>query len=414
MNAIHQRGVGLQTAASGLRNGGLESASPLGRFAGQGQRGGGLQTAASGLRDGGLESASSLGRFAGQGQRGGGLQTAAARRRAGAALVFAIFAVATIVSLALGAALVARGRVARASSRMGRASLRDAAENALVAALRDLGSDTNSVDFLREKWALDSAAAEEALLSGADGVFVTVSDERARLGVPDCGEEALAALLSISSGLDAAAAAGLAHAALADLANPPGQGHSGASPSSPSSPADASPVSPAGPASPDPPGPPGLPGPSGRLPCEEMLLARDGLSSADRAALADAMPFLSSSAGRGFNVNTAPREVVVASALAGGATPGGAEGLWLRLLMARRRGDVFETTSPTEAMKLLRGEGDVPTAEEIEALQAVQSLILVDSGLFRVEATARRGALSAGVSCVWERGTGRILRWTFR
>ena len=54
MNAIHQRGVGLQTAASGLRNGGLESASPLGRFAGQGQRGGGLQTAASGRGDGGL------------------------------------------------------------------------------------------------------------------------------------------------------------------------------------------------------------------------------------------------------------------------------------------------------------------------------------------------------------------------
>ena len=314
-------------------------------------------------------------------------RTPSSPRRSGAALVFAIFAVATLVSLALAASVMARGRMARAASRTGRAELRDAAENALVLALRRVEADTNAVDCLSEPWALDSAAAAEALAAGGDGVFVTVSDERARLGVPDCGEKTLAALLSLSSGLDAAAAAGLAHAALEESAKPkfrnPDSGTHGGAPE------------------------------GSALPCEEMLLG-SASSSTDREELGAAMPFLSSSAGAAFNVNTAPREVVVAAALGGGATAGGAEGLWLRLDMARRRGDVFGSTSPEEAMKLLRGEGDVPTSEEIEALSAVQPLLRVDSGLFRVTSTARRGGVSAMVQCVYERGTGRILRWTAR
>ena len=308
-----------------------------------------------------------------------------------------MFAVATVVSLALAASVAARGRIARVASRIDRAALRDAAENALVLALRKIEADTNAVDCLSEPWALDSAAAAEALAAGGDGVFVTVSDERARLGVPDCGEKTLAALLSLASGLDAASAAGLAHASLPEAPVPP------SGPAGPASPASSSgPASPTSPAS-----------PSSRLPCEEFLLAGQ-IGSADRAALLAAMPFLSASAGAAFNVNTAPRPVVVAAALGGGATPGGAEGLWLRLEMARRRGDVFASTSPTEAMKLLRGEGDVPTAEELEALSLVQPLLRVDSGLFRVESTARRGRLSATVACVYERGTGRIFRWTSR
>lgn len=308
-----------------------------------------------------------------------------------------MFAVVTVVSLALAASVAARGRIARVASRIDRAALRDAAENALVLALRKIEADTNAVDCLSEPWALDSAAAAEALAAGGDGVFVTVSDERARLGVPDCGEKTLAALLSLASGLDAASAAGLAHASLPEHPSHPAGPASPASPSGP-----ASPTSSASPAS-----------PSSRLPCEEFLLAGQS-GVADRAALEAAMPFLSASAGAAFNVNTAPRPVVVAAALGGGATPGGAEGLWLRLEMARRRGDVFASTSPTEAMKLLRGEGDVPTAEELEALSLLQPFLRVDSGLFRVESTARRGRLSATVACVYERGTGRIFRWTSR
>ena len=229
----------------------------------------------------------------------------------------------TVVSLALAASVAARGRIARVASRIDRAALRDAAENALVLALRKIEADTNAVDCLSEPWALDSASAAEALAAGGDGVFVTVSDERARLGVPDCGEKTLAALLSLASGLDAASAAGLAHASLPEAPVPP-SGPAG--PASPSSPA-----SPSGPASPT--SPASL---SSRLPCEEFLLAGQ-IGSADRAALLAAMPFLSASAGAAFNVNTAPRPVVVAAALGGGATPGGAEGATSSLPLLRRR-----------------------------------------------------------------------------
>ncbi|MBQ6103785.1 MAG: general secretion pathway protein GspK, partial [Kiritimatiellae bacterium] len=124
-----------------------------------------------------------------------------------------------------------------------------------------------------------------------------------------------------------------------------------------------------------------------------------------------AMPLLSAHAGPCLNVNTAGHDAFVAAMLAGGATRGGAEGVWLRLEMSRERGDVFRSTAQTEALKLLRGEGDIPSAEEIAALQGVQNALRVDSGLFRVRAVARRAGRTAAVECVWERGTRRILRW---
>lgn len=309
-------------------------------------------------------------------------------RRRGASLVFALFAVAALVSLALSASVMARGRAARAASRAVRAELRGTAEAALARALRAVDADTNGVDCLSEPWALESAAAAEAEAAGMDGVFVVVADEKARLGVPECGEAAFAALLSESSGLDAAESSGLARAVFAGLAaKKNANGGGGASD--------------------------GAGGGVSALVCEEELLSA-AASPADREALVAAMPLLSASAGAEFNANTAPREVVVASALAGGATAGGAEGLWLRLEMARGRGDVFASASPTEAMKLLRGEGDVPTPDEMAALSAVQPRLCVESGLFRVRALARRGRLSASVECVYERSTGRILRWAER
>ena len=123
------------------------------------------------------------------------------------------------------------------------------------------------------------------------------------------------------------------------------------------------------------------------------------------------MPLLSAHAGAKINVNTAGHDALVAAMLAGGATRGGAEGVWLRLEMSRERGDVFRSTAQTEALKLLRGEGDIPSPEEIAALQGVQNALRVDSGLFRVRAVARRAGRSAAVECVYERGTRRILRW---
>lgn len=297
------------------------------------------------------------------------------RSRAGAVLVFALFAVAALVSIATIASVAARGRAARAASRIGRATLRDEAHEALAAALWSIEIDTNAVDSLSEEWAIASGAAAEALQSGRDGVFTVVSDECARLGLPECGENALAALFAAANpGLDGVAASGLARDAFLRL---------GAC--------------------------------ATNLPCEEALVALfQEDDPARRDAVAAALPFLSAVSGKRFNANTAPREVVLAAALGGGATRGGAEGLWLRLEMARGRGDVLESTDPQEALKLAIGAGDMPTAEEIAALAAIESLVLVDSGLFRVRSTARRGGRSATVECVYERATGRLYRWVER
>ena len=301
--------------------------------------------------------------------------------RRGAALVLVLVAVAILVPLALGAGALARARALRVDGRIDRAALRDAAENALARELWRLEADTNAVDALVEPWAERSREAAARLEKGTDGVFVLVEDERARLGVPDCGERALAALLQLRAGLDEAAAAGESAALFAWIrAQAEAAGSTNLA-----------------------------------LSAEERLFDATPAEAADdagfEAPLAAAMPLLSAHAGAKINVNTAGHDALVAAMLAGGATRGGAEGVWLRLEMSRERGDVFRSTAQTEALKLLRGEGDIPSPEEIAALQGVQNALRVDSGLFRVRAVARRAGRSAAVECVYERGTRRILRW---
>lgn len=301
--------------------------------------------------------------------------------RRGAALVLVLVAVAILVPLALGAGALARARALRVDGRIDRAALRDAAESALARELWRLEADTNAVDALVEPWAERSREAAARLEKGTDGVFVLVEDERARLGVPDCGERALAALLQLRAGLDEAAAAGESAALFAWIrAQAEAAGSTNLA-----------------------------------LSVEERLFDATPAEAADdagfEAPLAAAMPLLSAHAGAKINVNTAGHDALVAAMLAGGATRGGAEGVWLRLEMSRERGDVFRSTAQTEALKLLRGEGDIPSPEEIAALQDVQNALCVDSGLFRVRAVARRAGRSAAVECVYERGTRRILRW---
>ena len=292
-----------------------------------------------------------------------------------------LVAVAILVPLALGAGALARARALRVDGRIDRAALRDAAESALARELWRLEADTNAVDALVEPWAERSREAAARLEKGTDGVFVLVEDERARLGVPDCGQRALAALLQLRAGLDEAAAAGASAALFAWIrAQAEAAGSTNLA-----------------------------------LSAEERLFDATPAEAADdagfEAPLAAAMPLLSAHAGAKINVNTVGHDALVAAMLAGGATRGGAEGVWLRLEMSRERGDVFRSTAQTEALKLLRGEGDIPSPEEIAALQGVQNALRVDSGLFRVRAVARRAGRSAAVECVYERGTRRILRW---
>ncbi|MBQ9726709.1 MAG: general secretion pathway protein GspK [Kiritimatiellae bacterium] len=303
----------------------------------------------------------------------------AARGREGASLVLVLCAAGVLLTLSLGAAALAAGRARRAEDALLRAALRDGAREAVFRAAEALCADTNGVDHLGEAWALASTEAEEALAHGGDGTFVRIGDECARLAFPASGEAALAALLAEAGGADAAVARGMAHSIF--LRRRELEETAAADPGAAT---------------------------NGVFAAEEELLA---VPVEDPAALARALPFLSVRPDAAIGANTAPRETVVALALAAGASREGAEGVWARLQMARGRGDVFETTDMAEALKLLRGEGDVPTAAEIEALQLLKPRLRVGSDLFRIEATARRGHVAVRAECVWDRDARRILRW---
>ena len=304
--------------------------------------------------------------------------------RRGATLVLVLCATAALVGLVLGAAALAAGRARRADDALARAALRDAARTALARAAWALCADTNGVDHLGEDWAVASAEAAEAIGRAADGVFTTVEDDRGRLAFPACGEAALAHLLSEWTSPDEAAARGLAHDLLLwkrTLDETVAQSSAA----------------------------------TGGAATNAVLCADEELFAApiaDPAAFSRALPFLTVFGDDGrINANTAPRETVVACILGAGGTPGGAEGVWRRLRTARRRGAVFGRTDPAEALKLLRGEGDVPTAEELDALQRLQPLLCVGSDRFRLASVARRGPVSVRVECVWDRASRRILRW---
>ena len=112
-----------------------------------------------------------------------------------------------------------------------------------------------------------------------------------------------------------------------------------------------------------------------------------------------------------INVNTVGHDVFVALAMAGGATRGGAESLFQRMEMSRNRGEVFLSTQPTEALKLLQGSGTMPSPEERAALNAVRPRLRVNAACFRVTAIATEGRYRAVVQTVYEPDSGRFLRW---
>ena len=299
--------------------------------------------------------------------------------RDGASLVLVLCAAGVLLTRSRGAAAFAAARARRAEDALLRTALRDEAREAVFRAAEALCADTNGVDHAGEEWAAASAEAADALARGGDGVFATVSDETARLGFPACGEPAFAALLAVAGGADEAAARGAAHAVF--LRRTELEEAAAATPGAAT---------------------------NGVFAAEEELLS---VPVEDPAALAKALPFVSVHSGARLNANTAPRETIVAAVLGAGGTRGAADGLWLRFEMARARGDVFETTGQAEALKLLRGDGDVPSAAELEALQLLQPLLRVESDLFRIAAVARRGRVAVRAECVWDRAERRVLRW---
>ncbi len=278
--------------------------------------------------------------------------------RSGAALIFVIAACATLVALAAGASalLSSRHRAERAVCFRAKAGV--LARKALERAINSIDADTNGVDSATESWGVSTEEARLGLARGENGVFTLIEDESARIGVPSAGENAFAWLLRHAAEADEAEASGIASALFSTL------------------------------------------GTNSALVAEAEL---PELFESPPEALLAVLPLISVNAPEEFNINTIGREAFLSRARASGATAGAAAGLWHRLEMSRKRGEIFLSPSPAEARKLLQGEGDVPSQDELNALTLLQPHIAVESGLFRITVIVRENGCESSLSCTYRR-----------
>ncbi len=283
--------------------------------------------------------------------------------RTGSILVFMIIAVALVTGLALltGSFVVSRSKLA--ADAMIRAQLRDEAMSAFAMAAWSINADTNGVDHLLEEWA--------GRMKIGDAV-VSISDEKARLQFQSAGSMPLGNLILYCSEVDGAAAMGQANmlyiwwnAVRTTETNRV-------------------------------------------LSAEEEILFAP---SPNLEALTAALPRLTVLGDGKLNINTVGREVFISLVLSTGADIGVAEVLYSRVIRSRRRGEWFESLELPEARKLLAGEGDALSVEEIAVLQAILSKLCVESGLFRITVTAERVGVRRSVQGIYDRDTGQILRW---
>lgn len=283
--------------------------------------------------------------------------------RSGAILVFMLVAVSLVVGVALLAGSIALSRSRLAADAVTRAQLRAEAFSAAAMAAWAIDADTNGVDSLLEPWTQGFRHGE---------AFATVSDERARLRFPAGGNRALGFLLAKAAKLreeDAMGQARLLETWWRETET---------------------------------------------LRTNAVLRAEEELllvPSSDPVVLATILPSLTVLGDGKININTVSRDVFVALALSAGAEIGTAETLFARVERSRRRGEWFESLGMDEAHKLLMGAGDSLSAKELAALQAILPRLCVESGLFRITAAAERAGTRRTVQCIYERGTGRILRW---
>ena len=284
-------------------------------------------------------------------------------RSGGSILVFMLVAVALVTGIALCMGSIVVSRSALAGDAVARARLRGEAFSAAAMTAWAIDADTNGSDCLLEPW------AEARRMGNAQ---VTVSDEKARLQFQKAGNLTLGFLMIYATGLEGEHAMGQSRMLFnwwETLKT-----------------ADTNRV----------------------LHAEEELLRAP---SPDPAALAATLPYLTVLGDGKLNINTVPREVFISVVLDTGADIGVAEGLYARVVRSRRRGEWFASLKLEEARKLLRGSGDALSVQEIAVLEKMLPGLCVESGLFRITATAERGGVRRTVQCVYERGTGRILRW---
>lgn len=278
--------------------------------------------------------------------------------RSGAALIFVIAACATLVALAAGASAFISSLHRAERAVCFRAKAQITARKALERAIERIDADTNGVDSVAEAWGIATEEARAAVNRGENGVFTLMEDETSRLGVPTAGENAFAWLLRTAAKTDEAEAAGIASTLFSSI------------------------------------------GTNSTLSVESEVINR---FDAPPEALIEVLPLISVNSPETFNINTVGREVFISRARAAGATAGAAAGLWHRLEMSRLRGETFLSPSPAEARKLLQGEGDVPSQEELNGLTLLQPFIAVDSGLFRITVIVREDNREYSLSCVYRR-----------
>ncbi len=283
--------------------------------------------------------------------------------QSGSVLVLIIVVVALTSGLALLSGGMIASRTRLATDARVRAELRNAAISAAAESAWMIDGDTNGVDHLREPWA-------SARHLGP--VRVEVTDETARLPFPGAGREALAALFARVGGVAPRAAAVQAARLHAWWDQERAVSTNRV------------------------------------LVAEEELLAVPGV---DAALLKAVLPRLTVQVADGVNINTVGPDVWLALAAAAGGDAILAERLYARLLRVRERGEVIETLAPTALAARLAADGRRVEAAEVAVLQALAPRLRVESGVFRITATAVQDDVRRTVQAVYVRETARVARW---
>lgn len=285
------------------------------------------------------------------------------RENSGSILVFVLVSVALVTGLALITGAFVRSRSTFVGDAITRAQLRHAAFSAAAMTAWAIDADTNGVDTMLEPW------GEANHLGDA---VVTVADEKARIQFQSAGVNTIGFLMTYATDLRGEEAVGQARMLenwWNEIKTTETNRVLGAE--------------------------------------EEILFA----PSANVEALSMTLPFITVLGDGKVNINTIPREVFISMVLNTGADIGVAEVLYDRVIRSRRRGEWFASLEASEAGKLLAGEGDQLSPKELTVMQTLLPKLCVESGLFRITAQAERNGIRRTVQCVYERGTGKILRW---
>lgn len=282
--------------------------------------------------------------------------------RGGGVLVLVLVVMTLVMGLAMGVGALVMSRTRLVQDEVLRTQLRLEAISAVARVAWEIDADTNGVDSVLEPWASPRQLGD---------VRVSVEDESGRLCFQADANRSLGYLLVKTCGLREEDAMGQARRLSAWWKEIQSVQTNAV------------------------------------LRVEEELLE----SGVDAELLRPVLPYLTVWGEGRVNINTVSHEVFVALALESGAAIGPAETLFARVERSRRRGEVFATLGLSEVDKLLMGHGDSLTSAEQSALKGIVPRLGVEGRFFRITAEAQRSGVRRTVQSIYERGTGRLLRW---